>query len=121
MSRHAGGAAHSFAQARRGATEGGSGRPPSRSGHRRAQTESWSPNAPQTASESCWRVSARIGPLDKVVQHSKRADAIGDLANEMLLTVSGKFLVTEFRIELRPEVLWGNSAFSRPIISGLRR
>jgi hypothetical protein len=58
-------AAHRFAQARRGATEGGSDRSPTvecGSGRRWAQTEPWSPNAPQTASESRWRVSARIGP-----------------------------------------------------------
>ena len=33
-----------------------------RRGRRRAHTEPWSPNAPQTASENRWRVSARIGP-----------------------------------------------------------
>jgi hypothetical protein len=32
------------------------------SGRQWAQTEPWSPNAPQTASESRWRVSAQIGP-----------------------------------------------------------
>jgi hypothetical protein len=32
------------------------------SGRRWAQTEPWSLNAPQTASESRWRVSAQIGP-----------------------------------------------------------
>jgi hypothetical protein len=33
------------------------------SGRRWAHTEPWSPNAPQTISESRWRVSARIDPL----------------------------------------------------------
>jgi hypothetical protein len=56
--------AHRFAQARRGATEGGSGRSPTvecGSSRRWAHTER-QPNAPWTASESRWRVSAQIGP-----------------------------------------------------------
>ena len=45
----------------------------------------------------------------------------GNAANEMFVTVSGKFFVAEIGISFRPEVLWGNWAFSRPITSGRRR
>jgi hypothetical protein len=54
-------AAHRFAQARRGATEGGSGRSPIVERGPVAETEPWSPNALQTASANRWCVSARIG------------------------------------------------------------
>ena len=57
--------AHRFAQARRGATEGGSGRSPKSNAGPVADGRKPSlgqPNAPQTASESHWRVSAQIGP-----------------------------------------------------------
>ena len=45
----------------------------------------------------------------------------GDAANEMFLTVSGKFLVTEIGVSFLPEVLWGSSVFLRPITGGLRQ
>jgi len=45
----------------------------------------------------------------------------GDNANEMFLTVSGKFLVTEFSIELPPGTLMGELGFLTPTTSGRRR
>jgi Cyclic nucleotide-binding domain len=38
----------------------------------------------------------------------------GDIANEMFLTLTGKFLVTEFSIELPPGSLMGELGFSTP-------
>jgi hypothetical protein len=45
----------------------------------------------------------------------------GDAAKEMFLVVTGKFLVTQLDIEIRPAFSWGKSALLLPTIAVHRR
>ena len=59
-----------------------------RRGRRRAHTEPWSPNAPRRASESRWRVSARIGPLQPHVCWANPESVFGDACSPLRSTTA---------------------------------